>query len=66
MKTHKLFESGSHTWLMFGRDNEKPDQIIDTNQYLVITKNNALLMDPGGIELFFCHAICSDKTSTSG
>lgn len=52
MKTHKLFESGTHTWLMFGRDEEKPEQIIDTNQYLIITKNNALLMDPGGIELF--------------
>ena len=52
MKTHKLFENGSHTWLMFGRDDEKPEQIIDTNQYIVITKNNALLMDPGGIELF--------------
>ena len=52
MKTHKLFENGTHTWLMFGRDDEKPEQIIDTNQYLVITKNNALLMDPGGIELF--------------
>jgi len=52
MKTHKLFESNSHTWLMFGRDDEKPNEIIDTNQYIVITKNNALLMDPGGIELF--------------
>lgn len=52
MKTHKIFESASHTWLMFGRDDGKPDQIIDTNQYIVITKNNALLMDPGGIELF--------------
>jgi len=52
MKTHKLFENGSHTWLMFGRDDEKPEQIIDTNQYIIITKNNALLMDPGGIELF--------------
>jgi len=52
MKTHKLFENGSHTWLMFGRDDDKPEQIIDTNQYIVITKNNALLMDPGGIELF--------------
>jgi flavorubredoxin len=52
MKTHKLFENSSHTWLMFGRDNEKPDEIIDTNQYMVVSKNNALLMDPGGIELF--------------
>jgi len=52
MKTHKLFENNSHTWLMFGRDKDKPNEIIDTNQYIVITKNNALLMDPGGIELF--------------
>jgi len=52
MKTHKLFESNSHTWLMFGRDDEKPNEIIDTNQYIVISNKNALLMDPGGIELF--------------
>lgn len=52
MKTHKLFENNSHTWLMFGRDDEKPDEIIDTNQYIVISNKNALLMDPGGIELF--------------
>lgn len=52
MKTHKLFESKTHTWLMFGRDEERSDVIIDTNQYMIVTKNNALLMDPGGIELF--------------
>jgi len=52
MKTHKLFENNSHTWLMFGRDDEKPNEIIDTNQYIVISNKNALLMDPGGIELF--------------
>lgn len=52
MKTQKLFENESHSWLMFGRDSDKPEQIIDTNQYIVISKNNALLMDPGGIELF--------------
>jgi hypothetical protein len=52
MKTHKLFESNSHTWLMFGRDDEKPNEIIDTNQYIVISNNNSLLMDRGGIELF--------------
>lgn len=37
---------------MFGRDPEKPESIIDTNQYLVTTAHNALLMDPGGIEVF--------------
>lgn len=52
MKTQKLFESPSHSWLMFGRDEDKPNEIIDTNQYMVVSKNNSLLMDPGGIELF--------------
>jgi len=52
MKTQKLFECPSHTWIMFGRDDEKPEAIIDTNQYMVVTNNNSLLMDPGGIELF--------------
>ena len=52
MKVFPLYESKTHQWLVFGRDDEKPDEIIDTNQYIVITKNNSLLMDPGGIELF--------------
>jgi len=52
MKTHVLFENKTHSWLMFGRDPDKPEKIIDTNQYMVVTKDNSLLMDPGGIELF--------------
>jgi len=52
MQIKTIFESASHKWLVLGRDIEKPDLIIDTNQYMVISKNNTLLMDPGGIELF--------------
>lgn len=52
MQTHKLYENNHHKWFVFGRDPEKPAQIIDTNQYLVVTKKNAMLVDPGGIELF--------------
>ncbi|MEW4983958.1 MAG: MBL fold metallo-hydrolase [Cycloclasticus sp.] len=52
MKTETLYENGDHKWMVFGRDNDKPDLIIDTNQYMVVSENNALLMDPGGIELF--------------
>jgi len=52
MKAQKLYESNDHSWIVFGRDVDKPDAIIDTNQYMVVSKNNALLMDPGGIELF--------------
>lgn len=37
---------------MFGRDPEKKADIIDTNQYLIVSGNQALLMDPGGIEVF--------------
>lgn len=46
-----LYNQG-HQWIMFGRDPEKPDKIIDTNQYMVVSAGRALLLDPGGIELF--------------
>jgi len=52
MLSREIYTSASHQWFVFGRDPEKPDKIIDTNQYMVKTKNKALLMDPGGIELF--------------
>ncbi|ABL99665.1 MBL fold metallo-hydrolase [Shewanella amazonensis] len=52
MKTQLLVETPTHKWLYFGRDPEKNDKIIDTNQYLVQSGNQSLLMDPGGIELF--------------
>ncbi|GAB1258986.1 oxygen-binding di-iron domain-containing protein [Aurantivibrio plasticivorans] len=52
MLTREIFNNGRHQWFMFGRDPDKPDKIIDTNQYMVRTANNALLMDPGGVELF--------------
>ena len=52
MKTYTIYESASHKWHVMGRDIEKPDAIIDTNQYMVTATENALLMDPGGIELF--------------
>jgi flavorubredoxin len=37
---------------MFGRDENKPDNLIDTNQYMVRASNRCLLIDPGGVELF--------------
>lgn len=43
---------GSYQWIMFGRDENKPDNIIDTNQYMVRTAKRCLLIDPGGVELF--------------
>ncbi|MFC1749950.1 MBL fold metallo-hydrolase [Pseudomonadota bacterium] len=51
MKTTNLYKK-SHRWVAFGRDPNKPEGIIDTNQYIVIDGDRALLMDPGGIEVF--------------
>ncbi|EDP98943.1 uncharacterized flavoprotein [Shewanella benthica KT99] len=52
MKSQLIVETPTHQWIYFGRDPEKPDKIIDTNQYMLVTEKKALLMDPGGIELF--------------
>lgn len=52
MKVVKLHEGRSHQWLVFGRDDERPSKIIDTNQYMIKTTNHAIMLDPGGIELF--------------
>lgn len=51
MKMTNIYE-GSYQWIMFGRDENKPDKIIDTNQYMVRTADRCLLIDPGGVELF--------------
>ncbi len=51
MRSLQLY-SGSHTWTVYGRDPEKPQQIIDTNQYMIHDSSTAVLLDPGGIELF--------------
>jgi len=51
MKATNIYEQG-HMWVMFGRDPDKPDGIIDTNQYLVKTNDRAIVLDPGGIEIF--------------
>lgn len=52
MKVTEIASSQHTRWLMFGRDAEKPEKVIDTNQYMVISHKRAILLDPGGIELF--------------
>jgi flavorubredoxin len=51
LKATVLHDQG-HQWLVFARDPEKPQKIIDTNQYMVMAGGKALLIDPGGIEVF--------------
>ncbi|MFT7560330.1 MAG: flavorubredoxin [Flavobacteriales bacterium] len=52
MLTKEIYSGKRHQWFVFGRDPDKPNKIIDTNQYMIKTHSKALLMDPGGVELF--------------
>ncbi|BAE53040.1 MBL fold metallo-hydrolase [Paramagnetospirillum magneticum] len=52
MKCVTLFRQDDHCWQMFGQDPDKPDNIVDTNQYLVRSGDSAILLDPGGMEVF--------------
>jgi len=52
MKKKVLFEQGDYKWIMYGRDPEKSHYVIDTNEYMILTEDGAILMDPGGTEVF--------------
>jgi len=52
MKIHKLAEGPDHCWYVLGRDPEKFDTVIDTNECLIVGRDEALLCDPGGTEIF--------------
>lgn len=52
MKAISLFQQGNHQWLCFGRDPDKAEKIIDTNQYMIMNNSHSIILDPGGIEIF--------------
>lgn len=53
MKTARvIYEEGAHRWLALVRDPNKPDFLIDTNEYLITIGDDAILLDPGGSEIF--------------
>jgi flavorubredoxin len=50
--TKTIFQEGNHKWIAIVRDPEKPNYLIDTNEYLVTHGGQGLLLDPGGAEIF--------------
>ncbi len=52
MKSEVLFERPGHKWVVMGRDPDRRDEIIDTNEFAIITDDGTVLLDPGGIEIF--------------
>ncbi|WP_338844989.1 MBL fold metallo-hydrolase [Massilia sp. W12] len=51
-KCEVIYRSGAHQWAAVTRDPDKPDHLIDTNEYLIQYGEQALLTDPGGMEIF--------------
>lgn len=51
-KASVIYESGPHKWVAVARDPERPNYLIDTNEYLIVDGEDALLTDPGGSEIF--------------
>lgn len=51
-KAFSIYQNGAHQWRVIARDPQKPNIIIDTNEYLISYGNQSLLMDPGGMEIF--------------
>jgi flavorubredoxin len=52
MQKYTLHESDSHSWVVVGRDPNRLDSVIDTNEYIITSGDEAILLDPGGVEIF--------------
>ena len=52
MNFTQLFRREGHRWLAFGQDATRPEGVVDTNHYVVAAGNAAMLIDPGGVEVF--------------
>lgn len=57
-----IYEDGDHRWLAIVRDPERPGYLVDTNEYLVSVGDDAILLDPGGSEIFpaVFSALCAE------
>src|SRR5690554_381364 len=50
---HKvIYDDGQVKWYVFGRDTQKPNSIIDTNEYAIEAGDEVMILDPGGTEIF--------------
>ena len=52
MIRERIFQNGTHSWFIFGHDPEKPASLSDTNQIVICSRDDAVLIDPGGLEIF--------------
>lgn len=51
-KTNTIYQDADHKWVAIVRDPDRPNYLIDTNEYLVTHGGAGMLLDPGGAEVF--------------
>jgi flavorubredoxin len=51
-KAQTIYQQGNHTWRIIARDPDRPNYLIDTNEYLIGFNGKSILTDPGGMEIF--------------
>jgi len=51
-KAQTIFSQDNHRWIAIARDPARASYMIDTNEYLIVDGEDALLTDPGGSEIF--------------
>lgn len=44
-KAQTIFQQGEHIWRVIARDPERPNYLIDTNEYLISFNGQSLLTD---------------------
>jgi flavorubredoxin len=47
-----LFDDGEHKFIWIGTEDDYSKGVVQTMQFLIIDKNKAWLLDPGGVHLF--------------
>lgn len=47
-----LYNRNGRRWVYFGRDDDRNNNLIDTNEYLIVNNGRGMLLDPGGLEIF--------------
>jgi len=52
MKKEILFSDENHKFIVIGRDEYKPENIIDSNQAIIIHDDFSIMIDPGGMESY--------------
>lgn len=52
MRSETVFRDGNKAWVVCGQDPNKSPDVVDSNQVVVRAGDEAVLVDPGGVEIF--------------